>query len=116
MDTIYLSDIDVSCILGCFPEERTVLRPVVISITLGTDISAAAASDDLHDAVDYNALTQEIIDVTQRSSFNLIESLAETIAAICLTPQGVVTATVTVTKPHPRPHLKAAAITITRQR
>ena len=52
MDSIFLRDITVSCILGCDPEERTRRRLVKISVELFLDLDEAAKSDDLNKTVD----------------------------------------------------------------
>ena len=117
MDTIQLQNISINSILGCYPEERNVRRPVKLFVTLYTDIRKAAASGELSDAIDYDKLTQEIIDFSEASSYNLIESLAEKLAEICLEKAPAAAAVdITVSKPHPRAHLEQVSITIHRER
>ena len=116
MDTIQLQNISINSILGCYPEERNVRRPVKIFVTLYTDIRKAAASGNLSDAIDYDKLTQEIIDFAEASSYNLIESLAEDIAKLCLEKTTANAVDITVFKPHPRAHLEQVAISIHRER
>ena len=50
--TLRLDSIDVECILGERPGERTVPRPVRIDLSLDVG-DAAAESDELSDAADY---------------------------------------------------------------
>ena len=116
MDTIQLQNISINSILGCYPEERNVRRPVKIFVTLYTDVRKAAQSGNLSDAIDYDKLTQEIIDFSEASSYNLIESLAENIAVLCLEKTMAAAVDVTVSKPHPRAHLEQVSITIHRER
>ncbi|MBP5639237.1 MAG: dihydroneopterin aldolase [Victivallales bacterium] len=117
MDTIQLQNISINSILGCYPEERNVRRPVKIFVTIYTDITKCAASGDLADAIDYDKLTQEIIDFAESSSYNLIESLAENLAKLCLEKASDAAAVdITVTKPHPRAKVEQVSITIHRER
>lgn len=115
-DTITLHDIHAQCILGCYDDERRQKRDVSISVTLHTDIRQAAASDRLEDAIDYDALVQAILDTTEYSSFQLIESLAEHLAQLCLQETFATKVEVRVTKPNPRPRLAAATVAIERTR
>ncbi len=116
MDTIQLQNISINSILGCYPEERNIRRPVKVFVTLYTDIHKAAASGNLADAIDYDSLTQEIIDFAEASSYNLIESLAEGIAKLCLDKTTAKAVDIMVFKPHPRAHLEQVAISIHRER
>ena len=114
-DTLLLDGIHLNCVLGVFPEERAEKRPVVVTVCLHTDTQAAAATDDLADAVDYHALTQRIIGHAERTQFNLVETLAETIARICLEDTRVRAVEVRVRKPSPMPGLDASEVTIIRE-
>jgi len=116
MDTIFLQNIQLECILGCFPEERTHKRPVSVSVTLFTDTSLAARRDNLADAIDYDALVKQLRGAAEASSFNLIEALAERLSAICLDFPKVEKVRLAVSKPHPCPGLEQAVVTIERQR
>lgn len=113
-DTIHLQDIHVSCILGCYQEERTKLRDVYISLTLFTDISKPAETDKLEDTLDYDKLTSMVIELAEKSRFKLIEALAQAIADLCLKQEMIMRVQVDVTKPNPRPELKAATVSIER--
>ena len=115
-DTITLHDIHAQCILGCYDDERRQKRDVSISVTLHTDIRQAAASDRLDDAINYDALVQNLLDATERSSFQLIEALAEHLAQLCLRQTPAHKVILSVTKPNPRPLLAAATVTIERTR
>ena len=115
-DTITLHDIHAQCILGCYDDERRQKRDVSISVTLHTDIRQAATSDRLDDAINYDALVQNLLDATERSAFQLIEALAEHLAQLCLRQTPAHKVILSVTKPNPRPLLAAATVTIERTR
>ena len=104
MDSIFLRDITVSCILGCDPEERTRRRLVKISVELFLDLDEAARSDDLNKTV------------AEGTSFHLIEALAGAVATFCLEDPKVRRVDLQVTKPLPCPGLNAATIRISRER
>lgn len=116
MDRIFIRDLALRCIIGLYPEERTNKQDVIINVTMETDLSAAGQSDDLNDTVDYKAIKLEILDFVENSSFNLIESLAEGIAAICLKDSKIQSATVTIDKPGALRFCRSVAVEVTRSR
>ncbi|MFA5688156.1 MAG: dihydroneopterin aldolase [Kiritimatiellales bacterium] len=114
MDKIYIRDLALRCIIGVYPGERDSKQDILVSVTMETDLHAAGESDNLADTVNYKAIKLEILDFVENSSFQLIESLAENIAAICLKYAGVQTVTVTVDKPGALRFARSVAVEVTR--
>ena len=88
-DVIKLEGLRLLCTLGMHEWERHVNREVCLDLGLHTDISAAAASDKIEDAVDYSGVIKRVSEFVKESKFKLIETLAEGIAAECLSLPGV---------------------------
>ena len=84
---------------GVFEHERRDGQRFVIDLTLGVDTRAAAASDDLPDTVDYGSLVASVKAAVENEPVNLIETLAQRIANVCLRDGRVEWARVTVHKP-----------------
>ncbi len=99
MDKIFIKDLLVRCILGINPDERVNKQDIVINLTLYSDFSRAAASEDINDTVNYKELKLAVIDLAENSSFLLVEKLTEEIAALCLDRRGVRAVKVQVEKP-----------------
>jgi dihydroneopterin aldolase/D-erythro-7,8-dihydroneopterin triphosphate epimerase len=116
MDRIFIRDLALRCIIGLYPEERKNKQDVIINIVLETELRAAGKSDNLNDTVDYKAIKLAILDFVENSSFNLIESLAEGIAAICLKDKRVQGATVTIDKPGALRFCRSVAVEVARSR
>lgn len=117
MDCIYIRDLSLRCIIGIFPEERNNKQDVIINATLFCNSHAeAAASDDIKDAVDYKSITKQIIDLVEPSEFQLIETMAERIADICLGHTKVLRVTVSVDKPHALRFARSVAVEINREK
>ena len=114
MDRIYIRDLALRCIIGLYPEERKNKQDVIINIVLETDLHAAGKSDSLTDTVDYKAIKLAILDFVENSRFQLIESLAEGIAGICLKDARVQRTTVTIDKPGALRFCRSVAVEITR--
>lgn len=84
---------------GVLAHERRDGQEFVVDATIGLDLSAAAASDDLSATVDYGVLAQQIHDVITDEPVDLIEVLALRMVDLCLSHPPVRWASVTVNKP-----------------
>jgi dihydroneopterin aldolase/D-erythro-7,8-dihydroneopterin triphosphate epimerase len=114
MDKIFIRDLALRCIIGIFPEERREKQDIVINIEMHADLRKAGRSDDLNDTVDYKAIKKAILKLVENSGFQLIESLAESIADIALANAKVQQVVVTIDKPGALRFAKASAVEITR--
>ena len=103
---------------GVFDVERRTGQRFVIDLTLGLDTRPAAASDDLQNTVDYGSLVAAVKTAVETDPVNLIETLAQRVAELCLTAAPVRWARVTVHKPDAPIDATFAdvALTITRRR
>ena len=103
---------------GVFEFERREGQTFVIDLVLGTDTRPAAASDDLHDTADYGSLVMAVKAAVENDPVDLIETLAQRIADVCLLQSRVEWARVTVHKPEAPIETAFAdvALTITRRR
>jgi len=62
---------------GVTEEEKEKGANYEVDCEIETDISGCAASDDIHDAVDYNIVYSVIREHLENRRYNLLESLAE---------------------------------------
>ena len=84
LDIIFIEALRVETVIGVYDWERRIRQPVVIDLEMGTDIAPAAASDDVADALDYKAVSKRVQQFVGESSFFLVETLTERIAALVL--------------------------------
>jgi dihydroneopterin aldolase len=103
---------------GVFDFERREGQPFVVDLVLALDTTPAAASDDLHDTVDYGSLVTSVKAAVETDPVDLIETLAQRIADVCLLDARVQWAQVTVHKPEAPidATFSDVALTITRRR
>jgi len=103
---------------GVFDFERREGQTFVVDLALGVDTASAAASDDLRDTVDYGTLVASVLAAVQTDPVDLIETLAQRIADVCLTDDRVQWARVSVHKPDAPIEATFAdvVLTITRER
>lgn len=98
-DRLSLTGLRVHGRHGVFDHERRAGQDFVVDAVLRLDTAPAAASDDLADAVDYGTLAQRLAAVVGGDPMNLIETLADRLAQVCLADERVAEAEITVHKP-----------------
>ncbi|WAX78734.1 dihydroneopterin aldolase [Streptomyces sp. KMM 9044] len=99
MDRVALHGLKARGHHGVFPKEREEGQTFVVDLVLGLDIRPAAAHDDLTKTVHYGIVAEEVVAVVQGEPVDLIETLAERIAQVCLKHDVVQEAEVRVHKP-----------------
>jgi 7,8-dihydroneopterin aldolase/epimerase/oxygenase len=99
-DELAITGIECFAHHGVFDFERREGQVFVIDLLLGLDTAPAAASDDLHDTVDYGSLVGAVKAAVERDPVDLIETLAQRIADVCLLDDRVEWVRVTVHKPN----------------
>jgi dihydroneopterin aldolase len=98
-DELTVTGIDCYGYHGVFHHEKREGQPFVVDLTLGLDTRAAAASDDLRDTVDYGSLVAAVKTAVEADPVDLIETLAQRLADVCLRDVRVEWARITVHKP-----------------
>jgi dihydroneopterin aldolase len=99
MGTVFVRGLSIQTIVGIHPAERTTPQQVLISFELVTDTGKAAASDNIADAVDYDGASQRISELVIARQFQLLETMAEEIAALLLAAYPLSAVAVEVQKP-----------------
>jgi FolB domain-containing protein len=115
MATITITDLEVFFHVGVPDEERLKPQRLLLTIEMGHDFRAAAASDDIAATIDYFDVSQKVIALGTGRTWKLIEKLASDVADLVLTGYGPSTVTVTVKK-FPLPQAKQVSVTLTKQR
>ncbi|MEZ5117902.1 MAG: dihydroneopterin aldolase [Candidatus Nanopelagicales bacterium] len=103
---------------GVFEHERREGQEFVVDVVLSVDSRPAAAADDLALTVDYGLLAERVAADVARDPVDLIETLADRIAALCLQDPLVAAVEVTVHKPQApvRVAVDDIAVTVVRSR
>jgi D-erythro-7,8-dihydroneopterin triphosphate epimerase len=116
VDRVLISDLVARCIIGVNDHERQEKQDVVINLTVYADLSDAARSDRIEDAVDYRELRTRVVDMVEASKYHLLEALAQAIADVCLEQPRVQKVIVRVDKPGALHLARSVAIEIDRER
>lgn len=84
MDTVFITGLRADTVIGVYDWERRIRQTVVLDLELASDNRRAAASDSIADALDYAAISARLLSFIAQSEFQLIETLAEQVAALVL--------------------------------
>lgn len=115
-DQIMLTGLRVRGFHGVFEHERRDGQDFIVDATLELDTRAAAATDDLTLTVHYGELAQSLAAVISGEPVDLLETLAQRLADVCLADPRVDAAIVTVHKPQAPIPLSFADVAVTIRR
>lgn len=99
MDEIRINGLTVFAHHGVLPHETALGQRFVIDVVVTVDTRQAAANDALEQTLDYGRLSAAIAEHATGRPVQLIETLAEDIAALVLADAHAHSVAVTVTKP-----------------
>jgi len=99
---------------GNNPAERKLGQTFTADLEVTLDTRKAAATDKIEDTISYPLLEKTARAVLEGKPANLLETVAERIAAALLKHPEVIQVTVRVTKRPPLPNLDAFSVEITR--
>ena len=88
---IEISELIVFANHGVLPEEKTMGQKFSVSLRLYADMSKAAATDDILEAVNYAEVCSFVTEFTKTNTNKLIEAAAENIAFALLDFQEILT-------------------------
>ncbi len=97
--TIGVCGLRVTCVIGVHADERRTRQDIFVDLELDVDFEPATQSDDVRDTVDYDQLSEALIELATSGEFRLIETYAERAAALLLTDFGAQRALIQVRKP-----------------
>lgn len=97
-DGLFIRGLRVSCRIGVPDEERARPQTIILDIDAERDLTAASASDELADTLDYGTLTSAVAGVAEKTETRLLEHMAELVAECVLGFRGIERVTVSVAK------------------
>lgn len=115
-DQLRLVGVEVAARHGVHASEKVTDQLFVIDVVC--DLERMESTDDLATTVDYAALAERIAAVVRGGSVDLIETLADRVAAVCLAHPLITSVEATVHKPQaPMPvRVRDVAVTVTRSK
>ncbi|GAB3615480.1 dihydroneopterin aldolase [Okibacterium endophyticum] len=98
-DSISITGLRVRAHHGVYPFEREAGQDFVIDLSVDLDLSGAASEDDLAKTIHYGELAERVAAAVATDPVDLIETVAERVAAIALGYDAASRVRVTVHKP-----------------
>lgn len=89
MDITFLHGLKIECVIGIRKWERRITQTLYLDLDMASDVARAADSDDIGDAVDYKAVANRVRGFAAESGFQLVETLAENVAALLMKEFGL---------------------------
>ena len=99
MAIIDIVDLQVRTIIGTHPWERKNKQGLILNISLEYDATKASRSDDLKDALDYEAIAKDVIRTVESSRCLLLEKLAAKVISKMKTYKGLQRVSLRIDKP-----------------
>jgi len=100
---VFIRDLVLEARIGVYPEEKAARQPIRINISFemrddGLDHPDGIGPDDVKRVVDYDGMTKRVRALIGRAHVQLIETMAEQIARLCLNDPRVLAVRVSVEK------------------
>jgi dihydroneopterin aldolase len=100
---VFIRDLVLDARIGVYPEEKGGRQPIRINISFemrddGLDHPDGIGPDDIMRVVDYDGMTKRVRALIGRAHVQLVETMAEQIARLCLNDPRVISARVSVEK------------------
>jgi 7,8-dihydroneopterin aldolase/epimerase/oxygenase len=95
---VFVRDLELNANIGVYHREKGQLQPVRINLDLTVEETDGDIEDKLENVVDYGAVVDGIKGILAGGHMNLVETLAEKVAAHCLADKRVKVARVRIEK------------------
>lgn len=115
-DRMFISGLEVETLIGVHDFERRAPRRLELDLEFPCEVAAAARTDQLEDALDYDQLAAEVRQFAHGARFRLIERFAEQLAARLLARFALPWVRIEVRKPAAVVGAKAVGVRIERRR
>ncbi|KAF7722729.1 trifunctional dihydropteroate synthetase [Apophysomyces ossiformis] len=114
LDKILIKNLVLKNVTGVDSWQRLKTQPVVISVWLYTDITAAGNTDHVTNSIHYGHVTKGITKLAEKSTFKSLEALAHAVVRLCCVDFGALRTTVKVEQPKALLHAAASGVQLSR--
>jgi 7,8-dihydroneopterin aldolase/epimerase/oxygenase len=113
---VFVRDLELMASLGIYPHEKEAPQRIIVNIDLSVFEGKGPEGDDISSVVSYEIVVKKVEAIVEAGHTNLVETLAEQIAASCLKDRRVLAARVRIEKPDIIPNAKSVGVEIERAR
>ena len=111
-DILRISALRVLTKIGVYEWEQRILQPLLLDISIPLDLSTC--NDVLSNTIDYSKLCSLVTTFVESRPFQLIETVAESVAVLIINEFQVPQISVCVNKPHAVKNAGNISVAITR--
>ncbi|WP_111860752.1 dihydroneopterin aldolase [Acinetobacter sp. CFCC 10889] len=117
MDAIIIEGLKVDTVVGCFNWERQIIQPLMLDLTIQTNLEKASNSDELVDTLNYAEICEISAKVIQDAAPKLIEHAAKLVLnALFTTFPAIESIMISIRKPAIIPQANSVGIRLERHR
>jgi dihydroneopterin aldolase len=116
MDILFIQQLALSTTIGVYDWEKKIKQKILVDLQMSSDVSHAAASDNINDTIDYANVSDAITRHVEQNTFELIETVAQIVADMVLDDFGAQWVSVTIQKPGAVQNAQSVGVKITRQK
>lgn len=89
MNIVYIRGLRAQAVIGVYAWERHIRQTLVLDLEMASDTERAAASDQIADALDYAAISKQVLALVEGSDYQLLETLGDAVARMITRDFGV---------------------------
>lgn len=112
---VFVRDLVVPCSIGIYPREKGLRRRVRVNAELVV-ADTISGRDDFAEAVNYETVVAGIKGIAEAGHINLVETLADRIATLCLADARVSSVRIVVEKLDVYPETESVGVVLERRR
>lgn len=114
-DMVFIEGLKAQAVIGVYDWEKQIQQSLVFDLQMSHDNRLPAKTDDLALTLDYEAISNYILDFCATEQFELIETLAEVLVARLIAQFALTEVTLTLRKPGAVPAAQAVGVKIQRR-
>jgi len=114
MDIVFIKQLQVISTIGVYGWEKTVQQKLYFDLEMAFDIQSAAKNDDINQTLNYFSVSERVNQFAQQHQFELIETMAERVAALIMNEFSVSWIKLTLHKPGALPNAESLGVQIER--
>ncbi len=114
MDIVFIEGLHVQTTIGYYQWEKEIKQLLIFDLQMGTDIRAAADNDELAKTIDYAEISTLIAEFANAKVVDLLETLAEGLAAKLLAEYPIKWLKLKISKPQAVSEAQAVGVIIER--
>ncbi len=113
-DCVFIEGLEVETVIGVYDWERTIDQRLLVDLEMAWDNRVPGASDNVCDALDYAAVSEQVVACLQALRPQLLEHAAEVLAEDLMKTFGVGWLRLKIRKPGAVPAARCVGVCIER--